>query len=93
LQKPPGLPTGVTRGPAGEPLKLRGAQSRTASEAALAVLDFLDQSILRGEPDIPGIQLEPALRTLHAEPRYQAMVAQAGFSPENSHPGSEPFRP
>ena len=66
----------------------------------LAALDFLDQSILRGEPDILGIQLEPALRPLQAEPRYQAMVAQAGFSPETASearsaipPAGEMFRP
>jgi len=45
-------------------------------------LDFLEQSMQRREPDILGIQLEPALVGLHADARFQTLVAQAGFSPQ-----------
>ncbi|MCG8274119.1 hypothetical protein MIC97_21795 [Aquamicrobium sp. NLF2-7] len=46
-----------------------------------AALDFLEQSLRRGEPDIVGIRLEPALAGLRDDARYQALVAMAGFSP------------
>lgn len=48
-----------------------------------AALDFLVQSIRRREPDILGIRLEPALAGLHGDARYQALVAEAGFAPED----------
>src|SRR5690606_28666999 len=47
-----------------------------------AALDFLAQSIKRREPDILGIQLEPALLGLHEDAHYRSLVAEAGFLPE-----------
>lgn len=46
-----------------------------------AALDLLAQSLRRGEPDILGIRLEPALASLREDGRYVALVAEAGFAP------------
>jgi len=46
--------------------------------------DYLGQSVQRREPEIKGIRLEPALADLHADARFNVLIAEAGLSPENS---------
>jgi len=49
-----------------------------------AALDYLDASIQRGEPDILGIRLEPALAGLRNDSRFSLLVAEAGLSPDGT---------
>lgn len=47
----------------------------------VVALDYLDLSIKRGEPDILGIRLEPALAGLRNDQRFNVLVAETGLSP------------
>jgi tetratricopeptide (TPR) repeat protein len=61
-----------------------GSAMKLAQYAALAgdrqaSLHYLSDSVGRGDPDAVGLLLEPALRPLHGDPRFQALVRRLGL--------------
>lgn len=46
-----------------------------------AALRWLDLAFRRGEPQTVAILLEPALKPLHGDPRFSALVTRAGLPP------------
>lgn len=78
----------------------KGTESafKVARTAALlgerqTMLEFLDISISRREPEILGIRVEPAFRAVHGDPEYRSRVTRVGLplpptsEPASVHPG------
>ncbi len=60
--------------------------ARTAALAGLtdAAFGYLDESVKKREPDALGIRIDPSLKPLRADPRFEAL-AEAAFAPPAGH--------
>lgn len=65
--------------------------ARTAAQAGLtdAAFAYLDESVRSREPDALGIRIDPSLKPLRADPRFEKL-AKTAFAPPAEHDAGAP---